>query len=457
MAYAAPAVGGKLRRIVQGAMSIFTPHRYLDRFGLPLLIVLATLASWALREWAQYPPTPSDERNWIAIAAQVANGVNWPISGPLHFESTQALAAWTEQSHEEALALLGLASVPAVLLAYAASYRLMGFAQAWPPILLLCASPYFWAPLIESRPQQWGQGLVMLCTTSAWQLLTQTNNTTRPHKMVMWLAWSVLFTLTCWVHLLSGAVAWALCLMLCFGLASWKRGAGSEVFACCAAMLPGLTVLLLPDGPYQTMWNDILAHHLRFHVASFITPAILIAACGGFFVHPLKKGVSSAAHYLLTCIEAKPIGWAFVLAAGVILPMGVQVILLPSDAWIHYRHAWLAVFPRQLGNLFFLCLFITGLVLIAHNPIQRLRASWSGQMMVLTCTGTLALLALLTSTVLLHTNWMLRVTYYALPMAAPFAAAGFYRWRLAAQSKAVLLGIVATLSLASVGWPSWRV
>lgn len=426
----------------------------LDRFALPVLMVFATLAGWLLRQVAGYPPAPSDERNWIAIAHEVSKGVQWPISGPLHFETTQALATWLDSDHATALAALGLASIPGVLLAYAVSFRLMGFSQAWPPLLLLCTSTYFWAPLLESRPQQWGQALVMLCSTSAWHLLI-----IKPlHKpwvaAGVWLGWCALLALTCCVHLLSGAIALAIGVMLALFVTLWRPDHLMRATLGLLATIPGVVVLGLPDGPYQAMWLDIFSQHLQFNLPSLWGPAIgAVLMCSALFV-AMRTWAPKALVTGLQRFEAQPKRSGIAAVAFMLLTLYLQAILLPDEAWVFYQASALNVVARQVGNVLFLTMFAIGAVFVVCDSALRSTHPWPGQAALLGCAALLAFAALLASTVLLHTNWMLRIINYGLPFAAPFAAVGFWHWRLCKFGKFVALVITSFLSLMTAGYPT---
>jgi hypothetical protein len=423
--------------------------RWVDGLALILIAAAATLAGVALRAWTGYPLDPSDERNWIAIAAQVASGADWPISGPLHFSATQALAEWAGMSHASALAALGVATTPAVLLAYAISYRLIGLPHAWPALLLLCTSTYFWAPLLESRPQQWGQALVMLCTTLAWHGLVRA---AQPQRR-LWLAWCLLFLIASWVHLLSSAVILMLCATLAFGVAVCRPNHLHRVLAWVLAALPGLVVMVLPDGPYRRTWFDVGHQQLQLDRPGLWVAALSAAATLWVLATLFRRFAPQLLARGLAQLQNHPRPWAAALMAGVLLLLVLQASLLPADAWVLYQGSVGQFALRQVGNLLFLAMFVLGLLHVACTPHLREAPAWQGLAALLAGAGLLAVAALAGSTLMVFTNWMLRVINYTLPMAAPFAAAGFLHWHMPAAGKLLLLAGAVSLSLLAAGHP----
>lgn len=430
------------------------PHSPLtDNLVLAWLALGATLAGWGLRTWWGYPLDPSDERNWSAIAAYVASGADWPISGPLHFAATQVLARWLDASPASALALLGVASPPAVLLAYAASYRLVGLTRAWPALLLLCTSTYFWAPLLESRPQQWGQALVMLCTTLAWRGFAQTAATPAPLQRQLWLAWCLLFLVTGWVHLLSSAVVLVLCGVLALGVAVFRPDLRRRVRAWALATLPGLWVMVLPDGPYRRTWFDVGHHQLQLDRPGLWLLGLAAAAATWGLLTLARRWAPVALAWGMAQVQAHPRRWGAALAGGALLPLAVQASLLPAEAWVLYQGSVAQFALRQLGNLFFLACLVRGLLQVATTPALHSDSAWQGLAALLAAVGALALVALLGSSVMTFTNWMLRVINYALPLAAPFAAAGFMCWHAHRVARGLVLAAATGLSLLAAGHP----
>lgn len=420
----------------------------LDTPAVALLALSATLVAWSLRTWGAYPLNPSDERNWIAIAAEVANGVDWPISGPLHFAATQALAGWMGVSHADALATLGVTAIPFVLITYVLSYRLLGISNLWPALLMLSASTYFWAPLLESRPQQWGQALVLLNASIAWRLFSHGRIANGTALLLAWAGWGTLFLLTCWVHLLSGPIAFGLCGVVAAGCMALqpKRYPGAALWVLASA--PGLFILVWPAGPYRAMLNGTgLSEQLLSLTVWW--PAALAGLC------LLLAGIRILGpRFISTCLrslEKHPKAWMATLCIGVAALLALQALMLPSMAWTSYQGSLLLFASRQVGNLFFFCMLLMGLFQVALAPRLRTATPWPGLLSLLAGMAVLAGLSLALSAVTRDTNWMLRIINYALPIAAPFAGMGWVRWRLAITSKIMVSAALTALSLCAAG------
>lgn len=422
------------------------PHR-LEVFAIVALVCFSTLAAYALRTWGGYPLDPSDERNWIGIAAEVAKGVDAAISGPLHFATTQSLARWAAITHADALAVLGIVAIPLVLTAYVACYRLMGFRQTWLALAVLTSSTYFWAPLLESRPQQWGQALVLLICTLAWRLFVHQPHPLNPRHVLVWVGWSALLLFTCWLHLLSGPIAFGVSVLLATGLLALKPRRWPGVVLWAVAALPGVWVLVWPDGPYRAMlrgmdlarflpplmWWPVAAIVLLFVLAGVrLWGAALLAAC-------------------LRSLESRRSLWVATAVFSVVCLLALQAYMLPALAWASYKGSVLLFCLRQLGNLFFFAMFLHGLLYVALDSKKRLLSPWPGQFALLACMALLAGLALALSVVTRDTNWMLRIINYSLPIAAPFAAVGIARWHTPALLKVAVLALLAGISLGTAG------
>lgn len=423
------------------------PHP-LNTPAVAMLVLLATLAAGALRTWGGYPLNPSDERNWIAIAAEVANGVDWPISGPLHFAATQALASWVRISHADALAILGVTAIPFVLITYVLSYRLLGISNLWPALLMLSTSTYFWAPLLESRPQQWGQALVLLNASIAWRLFRHDSIANRTSFLLVWAGWGALFLLTCWAHLLSGPIAFGLCGLLAAGCLALhpKRYLGVALWVLASA--PGLFILVWPSGPYRAMLNGTGLSEQVLSVAVW-WPAVLTSLC------LLLAGIRMLGPRLInTCLcslEMHPKAWMATLSIGVVALLALQALMLPAMAWASYQGSLLLFMSRQLGNLFFFCMLLMGLFHVATAPKLRTATPWPGLFSLLAGMAVLAGLSLALSAVTRDTNWMLRIINYTLPIAAPFAGIGWVCWRLSIAWKTTVSAALTALSLCTAG------
>ena len=176
------------------------------------LAALFTGLAWALRHWGGYPMCPGDEASWLQIAGELDRGRAWPVSGPGYMAAVQALAHRLEQPTAAAIPLWGMASVLGVVLTLLRVYRQLGPMPPWLVCTGLALSSYFLAPLFESRPQQWGQALVLLGAWLCWRWLHASKGA--------W-AFCAVLALTAVLHILSHAV-----LVHC--AADWRRHAGAS-------------------------------------------------------------------------------------------------------------------------------------------------------------------------------------------------------------------------------------
>ncbi len=219
-----------------------------------LAMLAAAMAAVLARWWGGYPNCPTDELNWAYIAHQLDQGVQWPVSGPLHVVLLRALASLLHLDYRQALSVMGVLFVPVAMGILIWRYRRMGVSPLRMSLLALCLSSYFWAALIESRPQQWGQMLVLLGGTSLWLALSRQGS---------WMAYAVALVVTAFTHILS----YALLLMLSAWLMGYfflMRETPSRTLArCLAALALSALVFVLPGGPYEAMLSDISQHHLR--------------------------------------------------------------------------------------------------------------------------------------------------------------------------------------------------
>lgn len=386
------------------------------------LLLLATAAALVLRVWGGYPHAPSDEHNWSDIALAVLRGADWPISGPLHFEVTQALARVLTLSPASALAVLGVMSVPAVLGMYVVAYRWLGFDQVGWLLLASSLSTYFWAPLLESRPQQWGQALTLLCMAGNFRLLGATATTTRRHYFRAWVSSCMLFLLLACTHILSTAITFGLCLTLAVTMMGTHQTTWPKVTLLLAATVPGLLLLFWPTGPYKSMWLDIRQNHLQIDLSTLgiaATAALALAICWTVWARSHGAALLRAT---LAYYDSHPRLCTTFLLVLTVCMLGLQAQLLPAQAWHLYQGSAVLFVLLQLGNLAFLGLVFLGLHFAREAHLTDPNAPWRHMADLLSSAGLVALGLLLASFYLLDTNWLLRFINYALLLASPFAA-----------------------------------
>ena len=147
-------------------MTDVAPHRWLFcSVGVGLIFVAI---AFALRFYAGYPICPNDEASWIYIAGQLDRGVHWPVSGPAFIETARELSRQIGGDHARTIPLIGIVGVFVAISSFVWGYRKFNMVSVSQVLIALALSSYFWAPLMEARPQQWGQILVFLGVISGW-------------------------------------------------------------------------------------------------------------------------------------------------------------------------------------------------------------------------------------------------------------------------------------------------
>lgn len=455
-----------------------------------LMAMAGVLAVGVLVRLMGYPFCRNDETNWAQIADALEQGRAWPVSGPLHVGAVRLLSEWLNVGHAAGLALLALVFMPVLMGVLVWGYGRFPMAVgeharelpcpqqavSWPYALAaLMLSSYFWAPVLESRPQQWGVILLFASMLLLWQVLCPEppgsggvggmGGASRLHWLA-WLYFGGVLLLTAGTHILTYAVA--LCMAVSLGVALWVVGwVSTRALACLLAAI-GISLLpfLLPDGPYAVMLADLRNAHLRLPSAlgngGYAEWVVLGGAAG------LALGVA-----LLWALRGRlarlSLVWHAVRAAGLLderrrvvcvaLAAGMcvgllllQAALLPDAAWMPYRQSSILFAASQLGNVAFAVLTFWGLsraVTLCWRFAARealVVIQYGSYLLAVALAG---LCALAGSFFMLDTNWLLRIVNYAVFFAAPFAGLALAelvsRWPLAW----CFAGVLTVVSLVS--------
>ena len=416
------------------------------------IALLFTMLAWWLRQMG-YPLCPGDEAVWLQISRTLDAGQTWPVSGPGFMLAVQTLGEQLGRPTTEAIGLWGIGSVFGAVLVMLRVYRQLEPLRPWVICTSLAMSTYFLAPLLESRPQQWGQVLVLLGSWLCWRWL---------HARGGW-SFFVVLLLTAYLHILSHAVLLAVCIGLMLGdvlLGQVRTPARQQRhLVVWLALLLSFGVYLLPAGPYARMLLDIHQHHLaKFSLFVPIACSLLGMALLPFFYR------RQALHTLLN-IKPRLQGLAqrrgpgmLMLTAVVALALAAQAALLPAEAWRPYGGSVASFVLFQLGNLSIVFAFIAGLLVCLHPQSEQRFSPLAAQFLLLTLLSltVVAGLSMLASLWLLHTNWLLRLMNYGLLFAAPVVAIGLQamtqRWPR--WLRACLLAAGMALSLLAVLKPS---
>lgn len=361
----------------------------------------------------------SDEDQWAVIAEQVAHGVDWPISGPLHFAVVRAVTHSSELDPPQALAFVGTLSVPVLLALTAYSYGQLGVKKPTELLIFLACSTYFLTPLLESRPQQWGQVLVLTGMVFSWRAI---------HGLMSWLPYAFILTLVAGVHILSFAILCAASLVAWTLLYAMNQTTARPLLKLTLCAIPASIIFLMPDGPYSSMIRDVRVNHFQIVPNwSHVVPGIVALA---FAVVVTLGLIRRFARQFITLILSTLNNHPVLVWTGVSLlsvsSLGVQAAILPNEAWAPYGNSIVLFLSSQMGNIFFLGLAVTGL-----ESARQTHASGHDQTLIQATTililsvSIIGVAALMASLWMLHTNWLLRVLNYLCLFMAPFAAIGF--------------------------------
>ncbi|MFE8643848.1 hypothetical protein ACFX58_02025 [Sphingomonas sp. NCPPB 2930] len=417
--------------------------------GLALVALSGLVGAYLVRTWFGYPICRVDEHHWAVIAHAVQQGIDWPVSGPLHFWTLQQVVHLSGMGPASALAVLGVVSVPVVLAVLWASYRLLGITRPVDVLLCLATSTYFLAPLLESRPQQWGQALVLLHLCLCLRALRGRG----PSSPC--LAQAPLVAL---LHILSFAILAVASAVLLVGayLSGMRNRAGFA--GPVGGLLLGMLVFVAPGTPYGAMLDDIRRSHLlavptaaMAAGGAAVALVVLVPLAVGRLAWPRLAPVGRRALQMLDSHPRWVLGLLLLAATGTLC---MQALLLPPNAWKPYRNQPALFLVAQAGNLLFLFLLVRG-VGVARNHLRagRDRPMLHDLFGLVVAGGVSTVLALAGSFWLLDTNWMLRVLNYAILWAAPLAAMGIADSRHTARFRAVCCAAGAVSLVATVRPP----
>ena len=373
----------------------------------------------AAREVGGFPNCASDERNWTNIAEQVAKGINWPISGPLHFWIVQVVSERSGLNYQQTLSSLGLVSVPILLMLLLWTYKRIGMCglgiKPIDAIVVLVTSSYFVSPMLESRPQQWGQIMVFMGMIFFWLAI---------NKRGAWWPYALLLILTACTHILSFAILAIGSLILLAIMFMLRRVYFWQIGLFSILLIASMIVFILPDGPYAFMLGDIRKNHLKLSTSGYFFLLSLIITPVFIFIY--RQHILKLVGTLVNIFNRHPL-WFGVFSTLVIFGMLIfQAIILPAGAWDPYHGSVWIFLALQAGNLFFAGSLISGIIHMYRSwqlyPEQEHIETFA---ILLFTMCFIAVTALVLSLWMLETNWFLRVLNYSILFMAPFAAIGF--------------------------------
>ena len=408
--------------------------------GVGLLFVFA---AWVLRFSFGYPICRTDEANWIDIARQLDRGVSWPVSGPAFIEAARWIARQFDAAHTSAIPWLGVLGVFFAVCALVWGYRKFNLSSPMVVLTALALSSYFWAPLMEARPQQWGQILVFLGVICGWQWL---------HRKGGWAFFLIVPSVTI-THILSHAILAFLCGMLVIADYVEKRPLTKRHLGLLLAVLMSMGIYLWPRGPYAAMLNDLEHNQMKRLLVSGPYAAVLFLLGIAVFIWGQRKWHwrPSWTDAVATGLVRRSTAAGLSVVSLVFTALVMQAYLLPADAWLPYGGSWLRFLFFQSGNLIFAGLFVVGIHrLVAGLQSKQLDANMGRLLIwVLVALSLLSVLSIIVSWWLLHTNWFLRILNYGIFFAAIVAALGIGRvaksWPAIAKYALLGIGVVASI------------
>ncbi|MBB6576285.1 hypothetical protein HNP33_000333 [Comamonas odontotermitis] len=412
-------------------------------YGSAAAALAFALLAWALRSSGSYPICHNDEVNWVSIAHQLDAGVHWPVSGPAFIHTVRALSEQLQFSHTQSISMVGIGGVFVSMLLLLWGYRKLALAGSAAILAGLALSSYFWAPLMESRPQQWGQMLVFLGVICAWLWL---------HRQGGW-AFFLIVPCIAVTHILSHAILVFLCGMLVIADFLEKRPLTWRHFSLLLVVVASMGVYAWPHGPYAAMLADLEQVQMQrlLQAGPYLAALPLVAGMALMGVQRKWHWRPSWTEAVATGLERRRTATGLGLLCIVFTALAIQAYLLPAQAWLPYGGSMLRFLAFQLGNVMFAVFFVVGIYGLIdglhakrYNPLMGRLLIW-----VLIAFATLALLSIAASWWLLDTNWFLRVLNYGIFFAAIVTAIGIANatktWPRVAMYTLLGVGMVASI------------
>ena len=410
--------------------------------GFAVGLVFAVVA-WALRAYGRYPVCHNDEVNWIDIAAQLDLGVHWPVSGPAFIETVRLISEEAQIKHVQSISLLGIGCVFLSIVLLFWGYRKFALAAPGMVLAALALSSFFWAPLVESRPQQWGQMLVFVGVICAWLWL---------HRQGGWMFFLIVPCIAV-THILSHAILIFLCAVLVLADFMERRPITQRHLAVLIALFVSLGIYLLPQGPYAAMMADLEHAQFKRMLAGssylLVLPVVLVASliCAQRRWHWRPSWTDAVSRTL----ERQRTAIALSLLCLVLTALTMQAYLLPAEAWLPYKGSWWRFVLVQSGNLMFAAFFVLGIFGLSSGIRSGVYHPRMGRLLILLliALGLLSSFAIAASWWMLHTNWFLRVLNYGIFFAAIVSAIGIQsstrNWSRHARWALLAFGTLASL------------
>lgn len=416
------------------------------RWAFAACLIYALVAAGLARFLFGYPWYAQDELYWAQIISARAQGVYYPISGAVFVWLNELIIAAFDWPSHVAISVFGWFSVAPALATTYWVYRRWQGERAVLILITLLSTAYFWAPLIESKPQQWGQPMALLGVFAFFACV---------RGNLPWWVLAACATALAFVHNLSFAVlaacclwAWLACLAL--GWSTFAHGMRTLL-----ALLPGVLLIAWPDGPYSVTVKAVWIDHIHNHFAVMMivgtgaVAALAFALVARKLVSGLRDTSEGPREWLAQLLSLRALALFGLLIA---ICLGFQALLLPDTYWQMYGNSLLRFLFAQSGNLLFLLVSLSGTWLAMRHALQGTlpRALQEALVMLAGC-ALMGLAGLGVTVWMLDNNWFLRIASYTALFAAPLAAYGLgdsvsalsKRWWLALIVAAILSSLLA--------------
>ena len=372
--------------------SIVPIRRSTPIFSLILIgLGIACFARFTLN----YPICKGDEGNYVGILYAIKNGIDWPVSGPVFLWINQWITCLSGMKYEETINFVGIFSTPVVLLSMYSVLlvALRNTSKAFLSTLLVFISSYFLGPLIEARPQQLGQVLVLAGTTLGCL------NRSDPFRIGLL---ALIVTATAMYHILSFVVLCGALSLIVLMKHSTRDPKDIAHLMPIVSFIPGVLLLIWPSGPYAAMIRDIVYVHFKvsFPIFYFLIFGLFLS---GFF---LLLGIKYTEEWWIWITETlkrrlcqlAPSHLFFLMVFVSVFFLILQYVILPADHKPIGIQEW-RFYLLQLGNLIFLILYCWGFSIAAIKKASGLDTCDSEPYFSLSIVlGLLALLSLIVRT-----------------------------------------------------------
>ena len=384
-----------------------------------IAIALAfTLCAIAVRWLLDYPRCQNDELNWVGIATHLDQGREWPVSGPGFVYILRSLKEVTQYAYTSVISGLGITSVFISVLLLVAAYDSVRITRPGITLLALALTGYYWAPLLEARPQQLGGILVFVGAFSAWRWL---------HGRGGWAFFAILATVSV-SHILSHGILLWICTVLALSDYFENKPITRRHVILIASSLLSLVVYFIPSGPYQQTLKDLEFNHLHrlLTYAPYIGAAALCAVLAIVALQPKLHWRADWSVRTIRMALSHRRAICTLMVIALILLLSIQASILPSASWKPYEGSYARFLVFQLGNLFFAACFISGSFAFLRGITEHKIDTFSARFLVwsLLAIGLLGVIIVIASFRMLDTNWLLRLINYGVLFAGPIAALG---------------------------------